>query len=210
MHAILVLAGTSPSKQLLQDCMSRSDLVVAADGGANIFHKYDLEPDMLIGDLDSVTSHEWPNTSIVHISDQETTDLEKALRFLLEKDVKAIRILGGLGGRTDHLLNNLNVCAQVDPDIDITFIHDDPHADGFSLESIYRLTPKGRMIQVDDDSLVSVSSVVGFSGLTSVGLKWEILDANAHDGFFSQSNRATASELRFTLEDGICYISVYQ
>ena len=210
MRILLVLAGTAPSEALLRSHIADSELVIAADGGANIFSAYDLEPDVLIGDLDSIAKVEWSSCEKIRDPDQNTSDLEKVLNYLPDQGITHISILGGLGGRTDHLLTNLKLCSLIDPDIDVVFHNDRLNKDDLHLETLYRLTPTGLNIPMKLNSLVSISCLSKFSGLRTKGLKWELNRMNSDAGFFSQSNRAVSESVTFSLQDGIAYIAVYQ
>jgi len=91
--------------------------LVAADGGANALARIGLRPDLVIGDLDSMTNatRRWVGEQcILERPDQDRTDLEKALEHV-ETEVGATRVLvlGALGGRLDHALYNLALAARL-------------------------------------------------------------------------------------------------
>ncbi len=79
-------------------------ILVAADGGANAIVEKGQVPVAVIGDLDSVSDaarEAIPDDRLHHVSDQNTTDLEKCLALI---DAPLILGVGFLGGRLDHLL----------------------------------------------------------------------------------------------------------
>jgi len=91
----------------------RSDLLIAADGGADHCVVAGVVPDVVIGDLDSI-SEAVLNKLNVHdckiISypiEKDFTDLELALRYAADKGNGEIVILGALGGRLDMSMANL-------------------------------------------------------------------------------------------------------
>lgn len=103
----IFLNGTPPSKKLIKYFTSEDDLLISADGAYDYLKKYQIEPAILIGDMDSV-SHipENKNIKIVQSGDIESNDLEKSLNYCIEKDLRDIRIFGADGKRIDHALIN--------------------------------------------------------------------------------------------------------
>ncbi|MEZ4770045.1 MAG: thiamine diphosphokinase [Caldilineales bacterium] len=93
------------------------DLVVAADGGANWCAAWGWQPDLVIGDMDSVDvsvarrlqAHGVPFDR--HPVEKDETDLELALCAAVERGAEEIVIAAALGGRIDHTLGNLALLA---------------------------------------------------------------------------------------------------
>ncbi len=91
--------------------LSKNSLVVAADAGADRLLKYNIVPDMIIGDLDSVSDktvtrlEEWTVTN----KNVQKTDLEKAMDYAFEKGAEEITVIGWSGGRIDHTLATLGL-----------------------------------------------------------------------------------------------------
>ena len=109
---LVLLNGRRPSKSLLLRFWQRVDCRVCADGAAKILFEYELTPDIILGDLDSVTSsviRAFPDTRILKNPDQSTTDGEKAFQFCLENHLRNIYVLGALGKRSDHWLYNIGL-----------------------------------------------------------------------------------------------------
>ena len=90
---------------------AKDKLVVAADAGADRLLKYNIIPDIVIGDLDSISNkastklEEW----IVSNKNIQKTDLEKAVDYAFEKGATKIQIVGWSGGRIDHTLAALGL-----------------------------------------------------------------------------------------------------
>ena len=91
--------------------LAKDKLVVAADAGADRLLKYNIIPDQIIGDLDSISDkattklEEW----IVSNKNIQKTDLEKATDYAFEKGASEIQIIGWSGGRIDHTLAALGL-----------------------------------------------------------------------------------------------------
>ena len=89
--------------------------IYCADGGALHLEKLGVFPLEIWGDLDSVSEEILEKYSINNIvikrfpKDKDFTDGELVLQHLVDKGYDEIRIIGGLGGRIDHALTNLNL-----------------------------------------------------------------------------------------------------
>ena len=95
---------------MLKEAAKTADLIVAADGGVNTARTAGVTPDVIIGDLDSAAPtarRKFKNASWVFVDNQDNTDLEKALNFLIETGCKRCTLLGFLGGRADFSIGNI-------------------------------------------------------------------------------------------------------
>ena len=116
MKMVIVAGGSPPSKKLLLTELTAKSLLIAADGGANCLDKYQITPDYIIGDLDSISEIALNNATKKqvnierHLRDKDTSDARLALAKALEFDPTQIIILGCLGGkRVDHLYNSFGL-----------------------------------------------------------------------------------------------------
>lgn len=89
--------------------LADDDLVIAADGGFDYLEEIGLRADYVLGDFDSVESYNLPSDCIRHPKKKDDTDLMLAARLGLEKGYTEFLIYGGLGGRLDHTLGNIQV-----------------------------------------------------------------------------------------------------
>ena len=85
--------------------------VICCDGAALPYLQSGGVPTAVIGDLDSMPDElkERLGTLIVHVTEQETNDLNKAFRYCMEKGWTSIVILGATGRREDHTLGNISL-----------------------------------------------------------------------------------------------------
>lgn len=90
-----------------------SALIICCDGGIRHLENLNLQPDVIIGDMDSANAaglddYASHGVKIVRYpSDKDATDTQLALEYALELKPCAIEIWGALGGRIDHALANL-------------------------------------------------------------------------------------------------------
>ena len=97
--------------------LGRAAAVIAADGGLRHLLALGRRPDVLIGDLDSlppgVVADNAAAQIIRHPRDKDETDLELALLYAVEHyPARECLILGGFGGRFDHMLANVLLLAH--------------------------------------------------------------------------------------------------
>lgn len=111
--AVVVLDGPLGDDRTIADVIAGADLVVAADGGAARLDQSGRDPDLVVGDLDSLDPQEIERLSAAgvpiqrHPPDKDLTDGELALLAALEHSPDRIVLLGLLGGpRADMVLAN--------------------------------------------------------------------------------------------------------
>ncbi len=114
--ALVILNGDKFSRSLLLEFWQKADLKVCADGAAEILRNYQLKPDVILGDLDSISEQTcgyFDSIPILQLSDQNTTDSEKAFQYCIDKSFKHINVVGAFGGRIDHELYNIELLKKV-------------------------------------------------------------------------------------------------
>ncbi len=114
----IVVAGSSLDVVPGPEALTGSDLLVAVDGGADVLQRLGLRPDVLIGDMDSVSEStrlvaERGGVEMVLLpTAKDETDAEAALRLVVGRGAMQVTVYGALGGpRLDHLLGNLFLLA---------------------------------------------------------------------------------------------------
>ena len=112
MTALIYCNGTALPEELFQSLKRTADVLVAADGGAYHYLAHGVVPDLIIGDLDSFTDSPPAGVQVIHDTDQETNDLQKALGWACGNGVTAVTVVGAAGDRLDHNLNNLSVLLE--------------------------------------------------------------------------------------------------
>ncbi|MBR4604679.1 MAG: thiamine diphosphokinase, partial [Lachnospiraceae bacterium] len=93
------------------------DFVIALDGGIGYCDFLHLEPDLVIGDFDSVTEEEQKAVEILEreVPDQvirlqpekDDTDMLYGIKYALGLGYREFRLYGATGGRLDHTLANI-------------------------------------------------------------------------------------------------------
>lgn len=113
MRIIIFANGDFVPNSYTHVALQQAELIIAADNGARYCINHGILPDVLIGDLDSLSPHilqelEVAETEIIRYPiEKDATDLELALDYALQKEASQVTILGGLGGRWDMSLANI-------------------------------------------------------------------------------------------------------
>ncbi len=91
------------------------DLVIAADGGYAAVVKLGIEPNVVIGDFDSLGGGEdGISAHIVKLNpDKDDTDTLAAVKLGLRRGYTTFVIYGGVGGRLDHTVANFGTLAYL-------------------------------------------------------------------------------------------------
>ncbi|AWV99444.1 thiamine diphosphokinase [Arcticibacterium luteifluviistationis] len=111
--ALLIANGAACKFELMEELLGWSPYVVVLDGAIDRVLSLGIKVDVLLGDfdkggvkVDKIKEEQFP-IEIVHTPDQDKTDLEKGIEFLIEKGFPAVNILWATGRRMDHTIANL-------------------------------------------------------------------------------------------------------
>lgn len=92
---------------------NKNDIVIAADAGIKNTHKFNIKPDFIIGDFDSLGYTPTDSNTIIHPIEKDDTDTMLAVKFGFEKGYNNFRIFGGIGGRLDHTFANIQTSSYI-------------------------------------------------------------------------------------------------
>lgn len=81
--------------------------VIAADAGLRFLREKGRAPDLIVGDFDSLGERPVGENIVYHQPEKDDTDTMLAAREGLKRGYDRFLIFGGLGGRLDHTLANL-------------------------------------------------------------------------------------------------------
>jgi thiamine pyrophosphokinase len=203
--ALIILNGAVPTKALLQELITSSDITICADGAAQAMVEYGLAPDIILGDLDSITEEtriSLKNSEIIKIDDQESTDGEKAFQYCLEKGISEVLLAGGFGKRLDHSLYNLGLLKKFhEQGLTITCYSD--HEKAMLIQGSVELNEK-------PGTSVSVIPIFGDAiGVKMEGFKFKLKKDNLQFGDYSSiSNVIQLSKAKIALSIGYLLLIV--
>ncbi|THH35737.1 thiamine diphosphokinase [Aliishimia ponticola] len=164
--------------------------IVAADGGAAAALQYGHVPDAVIGDFDSLDSQTKamiPPDNLHPVSEQDSTDFEKALTRI---DAPLIIAVGFSGARIDHQLAVLHGMLR----------HADRPCILLAEREVILHCPPRFELQMREGAVVSLFPLQPVTG-RSAGLHWPIDGlAMAPGQQIGTSNRATGGLLRLEMD----------
>lgn len=95
----------------------KNGFIVAADGGLLFLDEHGITPDLLVGDFDSMAEREsydiGDENIIRHPVMKDDTDMMLSLKEGLNRGYKKFVIYGGMGGRLDHTIANIQSLAYL-------------------------------------------------------------------------------------------------
>ena len=110
----MIANGEYPTRKEVLEIINAAPFTVCCDGAADDFIARGGVPDIIIGDMDSLSDENKARYSdiIIHNPDQETNDQTKAVQYLLSRGITRIAIVGATGRREDHTIANIALTAE--------------------------------------------------------------------------------------------------
>ena len=194
--ALIIANGASCQPELLGQLLEWSPLVVVLDSAIERVMHLDIKIDVLLGDFDRDFDPEIYKTKqypleIVHTPDQNKTDLEKALDYLIERKIPSVNIVWATGKRADHTITNLTNIVRYRDLIKIVILDD--HSKIFLLPNKFeKWYTAGTPI-----SLIPIGVV---KGIHSQNLVYPLANDTLTIGYRTSSSNAVASDGLVTIE----------
>ncbi|MEK7232201.1 MAG: thiamine diphosphokinase [Elusimicrobiota bacterium] len=123
--ALILLNGDIRDPKSVRAAAHRANAVICADGGARHAVILRLQPDYIVGDMDSLPKalpKAWKKTLYWRDFDPERSDLDKALDFARSIGAREVQIAGASGGGLDHELVNFAALEEGGAGFDLTVI----------------------------------------------------------------------------------------
>lgn len=198
MKAVLLCNGEIPVHEFFWQHIKSCDLFICADGGANTAKKLGIEPDVIIGDFDSVeeaTLSAFNRSEKIKVDDQDSTDFEKAIQYLVKRNITSISVWGAASGeRVDHTIGNLSSLAGFPKNLTVHF---------YTNHSLTYLLPFDFEKQFPVGKTISLIPMPKADFVATKGLQWplnsETLELGARIGTL---NKVTENVVRIYYQSG--------
>jgi thiamine pyrophosphokinase len=200
---LLLCNGEPPSRGLVRRLARRAALVVAADGGANVAKEYGIVPDVIVGDLDSVsraTRRHFRSSLTLYVGRQDNTDLEKALDYIAAQGRREVVIAGATGRRIDFTLGNLSVVWNYTAFMEIRFV-----GDGWSALAV----GKRAVVKAPRGTTVSLIPFGTCGGVSLRGLQFPLTNATMKVGEIGVSNVVRSSPFEVRVRRGRMLLIIF-
>ena len=119
MRIIIFANGDLPNLEKARTLLRPDDFIICADGGTRHALALGVTPNIVIGDLDSITKDERRKIDEAGVdvikfpADKNETDLELAIDHAVSLNPDQILILAALGGRMDQTLANIALLSNL-------------------------------------------------------------------------------------------------
>jgi len=206
-----VFAGGEFSAQCIPRTELRADdIYVCVDRGVEYCLAANLQPHILIGDLDSVSANVLSDSRLddvprqIHPSRKAASDLQITLEWLESDPPDEVILLGVSGGRTDHMLFNWLLPVLTDWSFSLQLIDTTTRAYLLTHSQPWEIdTSSGQTV-----SLLPLSTAIG---VTTKGLQYGLSGATIQPGStLGLSNIADAASFAVSLSSGRLLIMVHR
>lgn len=199
-RALVACNSPLPARDLVDELVEWADVVVGADSGGDRLVAYGQTPDLVIGDLDSVSSalrDRLGSERVVYDDDPDTTDLDKCLRHLAGRGVQEVRVIGATGDRLDHILGSLASLVTAPDGVSVVLVDDrfeTRRVDG----SVRFHAPEG--------TVVSLMAPAGAHGVSTQGLRWALEDEELPFSTLGIHNNVVSSPVEVRVQQGDLFL----
>lgn len=192
----LLFVNGEPPRHYPNDIDSYS--YIACTDGA--FHSYlfdsQIVPDFIIGDLDSWDKNKPTpkQIQIIHTPDQNKTDFEKAILFLISKGIEEFVVYGASGRSSDHFLGNLSVAMQYYHQYKIIFYDNYCH---------FFFAQHHQLINNVKNHIISLMPLSKVTNLTITGFEYPLIEQTLMlGGLTSLRNKVIADSVEISFKNG--------
>ena len=195
-NLLIIANGQKENKTFIKSAAKDSDFILALDGGADISLKAGIMPNLVIGDLDSISENaknKIGREKLLKVSRQDNTDLEKGLDFARYFKVPNITIICAEGGRLDFTLSNFSSVFNYIDKANIVF--------KTSSCDIYPLK-KSKKFECKKGTKISLMPMGNITGLTLKNLKYSLKNATFKIGQTAVSNIALKNTFEVSFKKG--------
>ena len=198
MSKVLIVANGEWPRQFDVETVGTYRVVVALDGAANRLIGSKMIPDILLGDLDSVSESvleqcKASGVTIVHTSDQQSSDISKGLEWVQRTYPDSeVDIIGVEIGRYDHHLAAYSALFECKSDATILL-------DGWQARRVSQ-TPSD--IETKPNSIFSLIPFGDVTGATIKGCQFSLDNESLTTGTRGISNIATGHSITVSVKSG--------
>ncbi len=181
----LIVSGGNIEEECFNKIYQKDNLdnIIASDRGLEALDKYNVIPNYIIGDFDSIDKKilsKYINNKNIVIKElnpeKDYTDTHMAIKLAIELNSTDITILGAIGTRIDHTIANINILKEtLEKDIKCRIVDE---------RNEIQLINKKISLKNDENykyiSLIPLTTKV--EGITLKGFKYPLLNATLEVG----------------------------
>lgn len=192
---VIILAdGAFPAHPRPLEVLQQAGTLICCDGAADHLRRYPRQPDIVIGDLDSISdeAREAYATRLIYDPSQQRSDLEKAIQWAAEQGAGEVTILGATGLRDDHSFGNL-LMLWLDYGVELTIM---------TATGIFTVVRERRSYRSFPGQIVALYPESTGVKITTNGLAYSLEAQNLTARHRGTSNASTADSFSVDVEGG--------
>ena len=161
--------------------VGENDLCIAVDGGYEYCKLLEITPDYILGDFDSISEKEAEGVAeiakqeeekvIILPAEKDDTDMLAAIRLGLSQGYQSFRIYGGMGGRIEHTIANIQCLLYLK----------EHNAVGYLMDGT------GMILVAKEEEISFQNSLEGYLSLFSMGEKATVEELKMQNSYFMNS-----------------------
>ena len=191
---LIVANGKFPTNRIPLNILQKSKFIIACDGATNTLDSHGYKPNIIIGDMDSISTSlkDKYQKKIINIENQNENDLRKAINFCKINKFYDINIIGATGMREDHTLANIFSISNLDINFNIKIFTD---------SGCFIAINKPTLINSFPDQKVSLFSESKKLKITTYGLKYNLSKECITTLFYGALNESIGSSFFIEVND---------
>ena len=194
-YTVIVADGSFPQHEIPLGYLKNANRIVCCDGSTQSLLLAGLQPDAIVGDLDSLN-----NELISRFADrifldenQDTNDLTKAVLWCNEMGYKDIVIVAATGKREDHTIGNISLLVEYTRDMNVLMVTD---------TGILRPLLKSSKISSFQGQQISIFSIDPETKVTSHGLRYPLNATKINNWWFATLNESLGDSFSLEFNQG--------
>lgn len=204
MKKCLIVGGSKINNlSWLKTVGKKYDYVIAADKGYEILKETDIKIDIAIGDFDSL-GYVPDDVNVKKLkAEKDDTDTMTAVRYALAGGAEEITLLGGIGGRLDHTIANLQTLSFIVNNGSVGILMDETN------EVLGLLPGEYSFLKKEGYSLSTFSMTDEVTGLCEIGVKYPLDNAVLTNKFpLGVSNEINEKSAVVSFKSGILFVCI--
>ncbi len=202
MNALVLANGELYEIEILRERIQKEEfvLVIGVDGGSRYASELNVTINVIIGDMDSISSYEKDENMnsrfISYPEEKDETDLELALIYAKEQGAEKIVVVGAMGGRMDMTISNIQLITHASSgSCRIEIWHGN--------QTGWIIQPPGEDIPGNFGDTVSLIPIGGDAhGIITTGLKYPLKNEELTMKSRGVSNRIESIPVHVTFSEG--------
>lgn len=192
---VVLCNGEFPSNDTALRFIQQAERIICCDGAVEKLLQFGKNPDVVIGDCDSITESLRQKLKEIIIEDKDTekNDLQKALIYCKSNNYNKISVIGACGLREDHQLANLAILDMFSSDLDLIMV---------SNHGIFSFISEPREFDSIPGQAVSIFNLDGKARFTFYGLRYPVHERQFAQLWEGSLNVSEGERFRIEIEGG--------